>query len=807
MKAIFKKEMRWMLSSMSLMLAVAVFFILVGLWLWFFPQTSIVDNKFSTLQTLFDIAPWLFLFIIPSLTMRSISEEKVLGTLDIIHSKPITMWSFVMGKFLAVMVLVFIMMLLCQIYTYSVYQLGFPKGNLDTGGTLGSFIGWFLLAACFTAIGVFASAISSSQMIAFLIAVLLCFLLFIGPAFISTLPVFQGNFDTAIIWLGIESHYEALSKGAITTSDIFYLLGITLIFLFLASQYLDKFISKFSLRSVLHFPFLIGTALLVLSVFNFYTIDLTGDKRYTLSKETRSLLTKTEDIVYAELLMDSKLPAAFTRLRNATIEKLKDFNRINRNIQYSEVDPLEGSKEDIKANQERLRKDGISPTQLTVYNGKEQEKKVIYPYVIFHFGERIIPVNLLEAQDPNIGEDEILNRSVSLLEYKFANAIQKLRMTKNPVVVFTRGHGELSMFQTADLERTLRPVYSTGRITLDSVVQISNEIDVLIIAKPQTAFSTRDNFLIDQYVMNGGKIIWFIDPLFVNTDTVNASNRRQQDFIPMPYDLNIDELLFKYGCRVQPNAVLDYECSTLPLLVGYNAGAPQFEPRPWYYHPLIAPTSSHPIVKNLDRISTFYPATLDTLRTKTPVQKEIILATSNHSRTITSPSPINFEMVRNEVLPDQFNRPSQPIGLLLQGIFPSAFENRVSESFSAGLKQMNSVYKSESVPNKMLVFSDGDLAANVISSRGEPAPLGFNMYEQKTYPSNKNLVLNSIEYMIDESNIMSARNKEVKLRLLDESKLKKQKAIWQWINLIFPALLSMIIYLAFDLYRKKKYAF
>ena len=813
LKAVIKKEIRSNLSSASLMITVAVYFVLMGLWLWFFPDTSIPDNKFATLQTLFDLAPWLFLFIIPALTMRSIAEEKSLGTLELLKSKPISMHGLVVGKFGATMVLITIILLISQVYTFSVYQLGFPKGNLDLGGTLGSFIAWLLLAGAYTAIGIFASAVAASQMIAFLLAVVLCFLIYAGPAFIATLPVFVGSWDYAIQWIGMQSHYHSISQGVLISSDLFYFFGVIVIFISLSSWVLDGHSAQPAFQSIKHLvkqksrALGVGVALLLLSLVHLFSIDLTQDKRFTLGAETKSLVLGVDDIIFVEILMDGKFPAAFTRLKKAALDKLYTFNRLNKNIQYTVEDPLTGDAETIKSNQEALGRDGILPTKLTVYNGKEQEQKIMYPYAIFHFGERSIPVNLLESMDPGLPEDEILNRSVSLLEYKFGNAIQKLRMNKNPVVVFTKGHGELSVIQTADLERSLRPVYSTGRITLDSIVQISKEIDILIVAKPQTSFSTRDNFLIDQYIMNGGKIIWLIDPLFVNTDTVNASNRLKQDFVPLPYDLNLDELFFKYGWRIQPNMVLDYACSTIPLLSGYAGGNPQFEPHPWYYHPLVAPSSYHPIVHNLDRISLFYPASIDTLKTKTDLKKTILLQSSEHSRTQMSPSPINFEILRQPLSPGQFNRDPQTIGLLMEGMFPSAFENRVSSDFSQTLSQIGAEYKSISVPTKMIVYSDGDLIGNAVSPRGEPAPLGYNIYEQRIYPSNKNLILNSIEYLLDEHHMMEARNKDIKLRLLDEAKLKSTKSGWQWFNLITPAAICLLIALLFGYWRKRKYAF
>ncbi len=809
MKAIYLKELKSLLGSMGLMLAVAVFFVMMGLWLWFFPETSILTNKFSTLQTLFDLAPWLFLFIIPALTMRSIAEEKSAGTLALLKSKPLSMWELVTGKFLAIVVLILIILLVCQLYTFSVYQLGLPKGNLDLGGTIGSFLGWFLLAGAYISIGIFASAISNNQMIAFLSAVFLCFTIYTGPSLLSTIPFFQGNGDDLLQLLGMQAHYTSLARGVIQSRDLFYFLFVVGLFLLLASIILkyDPWNGKSILNELRSNLFVWMTlAFFCLSFFKLFSLDLTGDKRYTMGEETKDLVRSVDDVIYVDVLMDGKFPAAFKRLRNAAIDQLTDFNRLNKNIKFAIEDPLQGKPETIQQNQESLRQIGINPTKLTVYNGKEQEQKIIYPWAIFHFGERSIPVSLLESQDPNSSEDEVLNKSVSLLEYKFGNAIQKLRMKKNPVVAFTTGHDELKPIQTGDIERALRPVFQTGRIVLDSVIKISNEVNVLIVAKPQTPFSTRDNFLIDQYIMNGGKVIWFIDPLFVNTDTVNRMNREKKDFIPLPYNLNLDELWFKYGFRIQPNIILDYSCSTIPLLSGYSGSTPQFQPHPWYYHPLIVSDSKHPVVNDLDRISMFYPATIDTLRTKTSIEKVILLHSSDHSRTVTSPSPINFEMVREELKPDQFNRTAQPVGILLSGVFPSAFENRLGPDFAAMLKLNGNEFKSTSAPTSMIVYSDGDLICNAISNRGEPAPLGFNLYEQRTYPANKNLMLNSIEYLIDEHQMMNARNKVIKLRLLDQAHVKSEGSMWSYFNLVIPSVFFVIFSFVYNVRRKRKYA-
>lgn len=531
-------------------------------------------------------------------------------------------------------------------------------------------------------------------------------------------------------------------------------------------------------------------------------LDLTEEKRYSLTTPTRQLLNGLKDGVYVKVLLEGNFPAGFKRLQGATKEMLDDFRSESGYIEYEFEDPSKGTVEQINNRRKELAKDGLIPVNLRVMENGEKKERVIYPAAIVSYGGRSIPVNLLENEVPGRSNEVVLNNSVSLLEYKFANAIQKLKSNNKSNIAFTGGHGELEGLQTADLEKSLRQFYNTGRLFLDSVVTISPEISVLIVAKPRTAFSEKDKFKIDQYVMNGGKVMWLIDRLTASLDSM----QRQPNFMPNDYPINLEDILFKYGARIQPNLVLDLDCSKIPLVTGKLGNAPQFELFPWYYSPSVAATAKHPIVKNLDRVSLQFPSSIDTVRTKTPVKKTILLTSSQYSRLQFSPVRLNFEMLRYDADKTKFDKPNQNLAVILEGEFPSMYENRVTDDLTAGLQQLNLTYKVKSVPTKMLVVSDGDIAANEVTNAAEKsyAPLGYNKYEKHLY-ANKDFLINAIEYLLDDNGVIAARTREVKLRLLDGVRTKSEKTFWQVLNVGVPLLLLLAFGWVFNFLRKRKY--
>ncbi|MBK8557040.1 MAG: gliding motility-associated ABC transporter substrate-binding protein GldG [Lewinellaceae bacterium] len=557
-------------------------------------------------------------------------------------------------------------------------------------------------------------------------------------------------------------------------------------------------------QDILQFFLLFGILIFFNLLANvFYThLDLTEEKRFTLTRPTKELLRSLDDRIYVQVLLQGDFPAGFKRLQTATREMLDDFRSVSGYIDYKFSDPNEGSVEEINARRKSLAEDGIVPVNLRVADQGETSQKIIYPVAIFHIGNRRIPVKLLENESPSLSPDEVINNSVSLLEYKFANAIKKLVTPGKPIILFTKGHGELDELQTADLEASLQQFYETGRVALDSVQLKPENIALLIVAKPRFAFSEKDKFKIDQFVMNGGKMLWLVDRLNADLDSMRTTGQ----FVPADYPLNIEDLLFKYGIRIQPDLVVDLECTKIPLRVGQLGNGPQYDLFDWYYHPAVLPNSNHPVVKNLDRVELKFCSSIDTIRTKTPLKKTILLASSPYSRLQFSPISLNFDIMRYEPDPSKFNKGKQPVAVLMEGIFPSNYENRVSESMVEGLHQIGQDYKSQSVANRMIVVSDGDVAANTIRDPSTKSywPLGFNRFEKTTY-ANKELMLNAIEYLIDASGVIEARTKEVKLRLLDNVKAKSEQSYWQTLNLGIPLLLLALFGWLFMWLRKRRY--
>ena len=537
------------------------------------------------------------------------------------------------------------------------------------------------------------------------------------------------------------------------------------------------------------------------SVFYGY-IDLTEEKRYTLTMPTRQLLKGVTEVIDVHVYLEGEFPSGFKRLQRAVKDMLDEFRGENGLIEYVFEDPSAGTVDEMNKRREILAKEGILPVNLRLKGTGETTEKLIYPYAVFNYGGRSIAVNFLEGEGPGLSPEENLNNSISLLEYKFANAIQKLKSGKRPTLIFTTGKGELNTLQTKDLEETLAPFYNVGRVNLDTIISIPEAVDVLLIARPRAPYTNKEKFLIDQYVMNGGNVIWMIDKLNVHLDSL----RGKTNYVPYDYDLNIDDLLFRYGVRLQPDLVLDLQCSRIPQVIGTVGNAPQIDYFPWYYHPLAVPRSSHPIVKGLDRVNFFFPSSIDTVSTSGKVSKTVLLASSPYSRIQLSPVRLNFEILRYEPEPERFNKPDQMLAVLLEGAFPSFFENRMTNEMQENLDQLNLAFKPVSVPTKMVVISDGDIAKNPVNPQtGAFAPLGYNRYDGYTY-ANKDFLINTIDFLLDEGGVIEARTREVKLRLLDGYRAAAEKTYWQFFNIALPLLFLAIFAFIFQYLRRRNYA-
>lgn len=541
----------------------------------------------------------------------------------------------------------------------------------------------------------------------------------------------------------------------------------------------------------------------VVSQWVYTSFDATEERRYTLAPATKELLSSLDDRIYIKVLLDGRFPAGFKRLQESTEDMLRRFSQVSPEIEYNFENPNEGSIEEVNERRQQLAESGLVPTKLRISDAAGASAQYIYPFAVINYGTRSIPVNLLQDDIPGADKEVILNNSIGLLEYKLADGIQKIKRQTREVVAFTSGQGELTRLQTASFEKDLSNAYAVNRIDLDSTVQIPKDIKVLIVAKPTEEFSEAHLFMLDQYIMNGGHVIFLIDPLVVSLDSISQN----KNYIPPPYYLGLDPLLFKLGARINPNLVLDLQCTRIPMVVGMQGDKPQTELFPWYYHPLISSTSDHPITKGLDRIQLEFPGSIDTIQTATPIRKTILLSSSEYSRIQLTPVRLNFEILREEPDPKLFNKGPQPFAVMLEGPFQSMYQNRLSPEQLDVLKNAGLSYKASGDSAKVMVVTDGDIIKNLVnSSSGEIAPLGFNKYENTSFTGNRDFLLNAIEYMLDQSGVLEARSKDIKLRLLNAVKAREEGMKWQLINILGPLAMVLLIGILYQFLRKRKFA-
>lgn len=531
------------------------------------------------------------------------------------------------------------------------------------------------------------------------------------------------------------------------------------------------------------------------------SFDLTQEKRFTLTDGTKNLLRNLDEIVYVKVMLDGKLPAELKRLRSSTIDVLDDFRSQSALVDYDFDNPMEGKDAEVNARMEQLRKEGMFPMSFTVMKGAQRDETPVFPYAVVNYKGRSLAVNLMENQDPSQSADVVLNNAVSLLEYKLANAIQKLQQVSKPNVLFTVGHGEIGPNERKDFELTLRKFCNTGTIFLDSVTHINPEISALIVAKPLNAFSEKDKFKIDQYVMSGGKILWLLDMVRMDKDSLFA----HPEYIPGDYQLKLDDLLFRYGVRIQPDLVLDLQCSPIWIATGKQGDRQQRQPIAFPYHILTLSNPDHPVSKSVAPVNLLFASTIDTaVRTKTPVKKTVLLTTSPRTRLQYLPVRLGLDFLRY-IDPNKFNKGTQVVSVAMEGIFPSMYENRITPEMQTGLTQLGQTYKTQSVPTRQIVVADGDIAKNkYLKMRDQVVPLGYNEVENFIY-ANKEFLQNSVEYLLDKNGIIAARGKEVRLRMLDTTRAQSEKSWWQLVNILFPLLLIGAFGGLYGWWRKRRF--
>lgn len=524
-----------------------------------------------------------------------------------------------------------------------------------------------------------------------------------------------------------------------------------------------------------------------------WQIDFTEEKRYTLTPDTKTLLKAVdEDIEIFVFLENNQLPSSFKRLQTATKDLLFSFQKQSKypiNITFE--NPLANlSAEERQETIQELSMRGITPTNLRIKTKEGYSEKLLFPGALINYKGKQFPIMLISGQR---GEQDI-NRSIELLEYKFANAISKLEFEHIPTIAFTQGNGELSNVQTQDIRNQLTfNYYKPENIVLQEEDSISQSIDMLIIAKPTKAFTETEKFKIDHYIMQGGKVIWAVDMMKMNLDSLRQQWGGRN--VAVDFNLNIDDQLFSYGARIKRNFVRDMQCKPIPIVIDNNG---QQQLIPWTFHPVISSKQNHIINKNIDPVGLEFVSSIDTVGNKT-IKKTILLSSSEHSGLVANPVLVDLEELRNPPSSSAFALESIPIAVLLEGSFPSLYNYRSSPIST----QVNR--RDESNPTTMAIIADGDIFANEVLPNGQSLPLGFDRNLQQQL-GNREFILNLIDYMANPNHTLQARNKQVTLRLLNQVKVDEQKQYWQRISFALPLLFACIVFLLFYISRKILYA-
>ncbi len=544
--------------------------------------------------------------------------------------------------------------------------------------------------------------------------------------------------------------------------------------------------------------------------FIFNRFDLTTEKRYSLADATKNLLKNTKDVIYVRVYLEGEFPAGFKKLRDETKVMLDEFrNYAGDNIEYEFINPSANANQKDKDDLYRqLAKKGLEPTNLEIKDDGGTSQQIIFPGAIISYNGRETTWQLLKNQ-VGIPPDQILNNSVQALEYEFSLAIKKLSTPFKPKIAFIEGHNELDTLHVADIANSLKEFYEIERVEIgeqisaltnhDSIApgkyKINNKFTAIVIAKPDSAFTDKETFVIDQFAMYGGKILWLIDPVNTNIDSLKLTGFT----LGFPNELNIENMLFKYGVRANTDLILDLQASPIPVNKALAGQQPRFEMEPWLFYPLVMPNSNHPIVNNLDLIRFEFVSTLDTIASK-GIKKTILLTSSKYSRKLNAPARISLGMVNIQPDERKFTKRFLPVSVLLEGKFESFFKNRIPPQLS---QDPLIGFKEAGKETKMIVVSDGDIIKNEVRN-SQFLPLGYDRFTNKTF-GNKTFILNCINYLCDDNGLMQVRTKDLKLRLMDKKKIKEHRLKWQIINVGVPIIIVILFGFFQSANRKRKY--
>ncbi len=557
-------------------------------------------------------------------------------------------------------------------------------------------------------------------------------------------------------------------------------------------------------------------AINIISAFLFHRFDLTAEKRFTLSSSTKEMLKDLNDVIYVRVYLEgNNLPADFAELSDKTRELLDEMRIVTDNIEYEFIDPAKNkTQQELNAIYGELYQKGLRPQAIQSMKSDGVSTTYIVPGAFVSYQGFEIPVQLVDADEGLLTQrEDIVKYSIEKLEYNLSNAIRRITHQQKAKVAFLKGHGELTNWEVLKAALAIAQFYEVDSVILDNKISsifnieikdsISNDFtitgnkyDLLIIAKPTIPFGDYEKYLLDQFVMRGGRLLWYVDPVMAEIDSMY----NHQEMPCIPRDLNLDDLFFRYGVRFNTNLLQDLNALAIPVSSGEEvAGQNQFKLIPFYYFPIITPFANHPIVKNLSLLKSEFISSIDTIGSgNREVKKQILLTTSQNTKVMNTPAIISLEVLKKRADLRQFNKQYLPVSVLVEGVFHSLYTDLQGER----IQELGLIEKSK--PTKMIFVADGDMIKNQIGNNDFVFPLGFDRYTNTAF-ANKNFLLNAVNYLCDDESILQVRSKDFKMRLLDKNRILKQRIFWQCLNLLVPLIFIVCLGITVITIRNVKY--
>ncbi|MDR0231359.1 MAG: Gldg family protein, partial [Dysgonamonadaceae bacterium] len=646
MYTLLSKELRSIFNSVSGILFSCIFLIVCGCLLWFIPGNyNIAESGYASLSSFFALAPVLLLVLIPALAMRTFSEEKKQGTLSLLITRPVSLFEIVFSKYLAVFISIVVVLLPTLIYVVFLSYSALPQGNIDWGAITGSYLGLLFLVSTFVAISVFASSLTSNQVVAFITGLLICIVFYFGFDLFSGL-FSSGKTHYMIRNIGFLSHYQSIQKGVIDISDIIYFFVVSCLFLVFTKQTLTVISSTARNLPSNYRRFFISilalATLLIASFFFSFKFDLTSDKRYTLSKPVKTLLREIELPVTVEFYLTGDLNSGFYQLQRASLDMLNDFSDLSSGkVSYRVINPYQEDKEFIKTLSEK----GIKAIAVNERNREGKiVQQIVFPYLLFISGENEIPVSLL-VNEPGKSGEENLNASIGMLEYRLTQALENVIRKEPHKITFLQGHGELTHDQMSDLFDLLSYNYEiySGTLPENPEVNILDDSELVIIPGPQEPFAEDEKYILDQYIMRGGKVMWIINGVKLDLHALATAGATPT----MANEVNLEDLLFGYGFRIEPVLLADVQCLEIPIDTNMEDVDDSFEVAPWFYAPILNATQGPIINKGISLVKTAYASILSFVgkEAENPVRNQVLLHSSELSAIVQVPEKISLHEI------------------------------------------------------------------------------------------------------------------------------------------------------------------